>query len=69
MACPFGQAGVAHDPGGGDAVSTHARLDDRINAVLAAAGYNFGLLLRRLAEFLHFIIYGFLNTVPARNIT
>ena len=42
---------------------------DRINAVLAAAGYNFGLLLRWLAELLHFIIYGFLNTVPTRNIT
>ncbi|MGY3695050.1 hypothetical protein ACVIGA_005130 [Bradyrhizobium sp. USDA 3240] len=28
------------------------RVGDRINAVLAAAGYNFGLLLRWLAELL-----------------
>ena len=32
------------------------RLGDRINAVLAAAGYNFGLLLRWLAELLRAII-------------
>ena len=29
---------------------------DRINAVLAAAGYNFGLLLRWLAELLRALI-------------
>jgi IS5 family transposase len=32
------------------------RLGDRINAVLAAAGSNFGLLLRWLAEVLRVII-------------
>jgi hypothetical protein len=44
------------------------RLGDRINAVLAAAGYNFGLLLRWLAELLRVIIRAFIETVPARNI-
>jgi len=38
-----------------------------INAVLAAAGYNFGLLLRWLAELLR-IIRTFAETVPALNI-
>lgn len=44
------------------------RLGDRINAVLAAAGYNFGLLLRWLAELLRVIIRAFFETVPARYI-
>jgi hypothetical protein len=44
------------------------RLGDRINAVLAAAGYNFGLLLPWLAELLRIIIRAFFETVPARNI-
>ena len=35
------------------------RLGDRINAVLAAAGYNFGLLLRWLADLLRAIIRDF----------
>ncbi|MGY2890953.1 hypothetical protein ACVIHI_008067 [Bradyrhizobium sp. USDA 4524] len=43
------------------------RLGDRINAVLAAAGYNFGLLLRWLAELLRVIIRAFFETLPARN--
>jgi hypothetical protein len=38
------------------------RLGDRINAVLAAAGYNFGLLLRWLAELLRVIIRAFIET-------
>jgi transposase, IS5 family len=38
------------------------RLGDRINAVLAAAGYNFGLLLRWLAEFLRVIICALIET-------
>jgi len=44
------------------------RLGDRINAVLAAAGYNFGLLLRWLADLLRVIIHAFVETIPARNI-
>ena len=40
------------------------RLGDRINTVLAAAGYNFGLLLRWLAELLRVIIQAFIETVP-----
>jgi len=44
------------------------RVGDRINAVLAAAGYNFGLLLRWLAELLRAIIRAFAETVPAQNI-
>lgn len=44
------------------------RLGDRINAVLAAAGHNFGLFLRWLAEFLRVTIRSFIETVPARNI-
>lgn len=44
------------------------RLGDRINAVLAAAGYNFGLLLRWLAELLRAIIRAFAETVPAQNV-
>ncbi|MHC2399782.1 hypothetical protein ACVMGC_004326 [Bradyrhizobium barranii subsp. barranii] len=40
---------------------------DRI-AVLAAAGYNFGLLLRWLAELLRAIIRAFAETVPAQKI-
>jgi len=44
------------------------RLGDRINAVLAAAGYNFGLLLRWLAELLRLIIHALVETVPAQNI-
>lgn len=43
------------------------RLGDRINAVLAAAGYNFGLLLRWLAELLRAIIRASFDTVPAPN--
>jgi transposase, IS5 family len=41
------------------------RVGDRVNAVLAAAGYNFGLLLRWLAELLRAIIA---ETVPAQKI-
>jgi transposase, IS5 family len=44
------------------------RLGDRINAVLAAAGYNFGLLLRWLAELLRIIIRTLIETDPAQNI-
>lgn len=44
------------------------RLGDSINAVLAAAGYNLGLLLRWLAELLRVIIRAFIDTVPAQNI-
>ena len=44
------------------------RVGDRINAVLAAAGYNYGLLLRWLAEFLRAIIRAFAETVPAPKI-
>lgn len=40
------------------------RVGDRINAVLAAAGYNSGLLLRWLAELLRAIIRVFTETVP-----
>ena len=43
------------------------RAGDRINAVLAAAGYNFGVLLRRRAEILR-VIRTFVETVPAQNI-
>ena len=38
---------------------------DRINAVLAAAGYNFGLLLRWLAELLRALILKLVRTNPA----
>ena len=41
---------------------------DRINAILAAAGYNFGLLLRWLAALLRAIIRAFAETVPAQKI-
>ena len=44
------------------------REGDRINAVLAAAGYNFGLLLRWLAEFLHALILILTETIPAPQI-
>jgi len=44
------------------------RLGDHINAVLAAAGHNFDLLLRWLAELLRLIIRAFIKTVPAQNI-
>ena len=44
------------------------RLGDRISAVLAAAGYNFGLLLRRLAELLRIFVRAFIETGPAKNI-
>ena len=44
------------------------RVGDRINAVLAAAGYNFGLLLRWLAELLRAIIRAFAETIPAQKI-
>ncbi|MCP1850139.1 hypothetical protein J2R80_003962 [Bradyrhizobium sp. USDA 4541] len=44
------------------------RVGDRINAVLAAAGHNFGLLLRWLAELLRVIIRALAETVPAQNI-
>jgi IS5 family transposase len=44
------------------------RVGDRINAVLAAAGYNFGLLLRWLADLLRAIIRVFAETVPAQKI-
>ena len=38
---------------------------DRINAVLAAAGYNFSLLLRWLAELLRALILKLVRTNPA----
>jgi hypothetical protein len=41
------------------------RVGDRINAVLAAAGYNFGQLLRWLAALLRAIIRALAETVPA----
>jgi IS5 family transposase len=44
------------------------RPSDCINAVLAAGGYNFGLLLRWLAEILRAIIRAFLETIPAPNV-
>jgi len=37
---------------------------DRINAVLAAAGYNFGLLLRWMAELLRALIVAIAQTAP-----
>ena len=37
---------------------------DRINAVLAAAGYNFSLLLRWLAELLRALIVAIAQTAP-----
>jgi len=37
---------------------------DRINAVLAAAGYNFGLLLRWLAELLRALIRALAHSAP-----
>ncbi|MGY4183000.1 hypothetical protein ACVIHH_008291 [Bradyrhizobium sp. USDA 4518] len=43
------------------------RLGDRINAVLATAGYNFGLL-RWLAELVRVINRAFFEIVSARNI-
>jgi hypothetical protein len=44
------------------------RVGDRIIAVLAAAGFNFGLLLRWLAELLGAIIRAFAKTVMAQKI-
>lgn len=44
------------------------RFGDRINAVLAAAGYNFSRLLRWLAELSRVIIRAFLDTLLAQNI-
>lgn len=41
---------------------------DRINAILAAAGYNFGLFLRWLAALLRAIIRAFAENVPAQKI-
>ncbi len=41
---------------------------DRINAVLAAAGYNFGLLLRWLAELLRALIQTLVQTVELAEI-
>ncbi|MGY4157784.1 hypothetical protein ACVINW_003626 [Bradyrhizobium sp. USDA 4461] len=43
------------------------RLGDRINVVLAAAGNNFGLLLRWLGELLR-VIHIFVKTLPVQNI-
>ena len=40
------------------------RNGDRINAVLAAAGYNFGLLLRWLARLLRALVQALLATPP-----
>ena len=42
------------------------RVGDRVNAVLAAAGFNFGLLLRWLAELLRTILRAFAET-PRRH--
>ncbi len=44
------------------------RKGDRMNAVLAAAGYNFGLLLRWLAELLRALIRTFVKTGPVPQI-
>lgn len=44
------------------------RVGDRISASLAAAGYNFGLLLRWLAELLRAINRAFAETVPAQKV-
>ena len=41
---------------------------DRINAVLAAAGYNFSLLLRWLAEILRACIIALARQSPARTV-
>ena len=41
---------------------------DRINAVLAAAGYNFGLLLRWLAELLHACIMALTDASHAQTV-
>ena len=60
--------GEAYRRGGMDRNYLKGRLGDRINAVLAAAGYNFGLLLRWLAKLLRVIIRAFIETVPAQNI-
>ena len=38
---------------------------DRINAVLAAAGYNFSLLLRWLARFLRALFQALITSSPA----
>ena len=40
---------------------------DRINAVLAAAGYNFGLLLRWLASLLRALVRMLLGAPPVPN--
>jgi IS5 family transposase len=45
------------------------REGDRINAVLAAAGYNFGLLLRWLAALLRALIVELLRTPITAQIT
>ena len=44
-----------------DATISKGRVGDRINAILAAARYNFGLLLRWLAELLRVMIRGLSN--------
>lgn len=41
---------------------------DRVNAVLAAAGYNFSLLLRWLATLLRALIRALLRTDPTTQI-
>jgi IS5 family transposase len=41
------------------------REGDRINAVLAAAGYNFGLLLRWLARLLRALFQALFTALPS----
>ena len=40
---------------------------DHTNAVLAAASYSFGLLLRYFAERLRLIIHAFVQSIPLKN--
>ena len=44
------------------------RVGDRINAVLAAAGYNFSLLLRWLAELLRALFQVLVRSAPITQI-
>ncbi len=44
------------------------RVGDRINAVLAAAGYNFSLLLRWLAELLRALFQVLVRSAPMTKI-
>ena len=55
-------------PGPGRLVAMAEEVGDRINAVLAAAGYNFGLLLRWLERLLRALLRMLLAApAPAQN--